>query len=110
MSLISSSTTPSVAPLRRHAALLMLVLSLAVASVVWGWLVSPALADTARAKSRAVKQQYGCRNRLTGKIRPLAKASAKCRFNEVRVVRQTTTVKSTVGPQGATGDLGPQGA
>ena len=54
MNWISSHMTTPATPLRRHAVLFMLVLCLAVPSVAWGWLVSPALAaSNTRAKSRA---------------------------------------------------------
>src|SRR3954452_10577573 len=65
---------------RAHRLSLVLAITfcLALASAAWGWLVAPALADV-KAKSGATKLQFGCRNKLSGVIRPLGTATVRCR-------------------------------
>src|SRR3954453_21767568 len=96
---------------RRHLAVLALVASLALVGAAWTWHVAAALAETGAAKSRATKLRFGCRNKLTGVVRPIASGSVKCRFDEVRVLRAgTPTPSGSKGAQGAQGADGAQGA
>ena len=68
----------------RRFVVLAVVVTLTISSAIWGLLVSPALAETAaRLKSRAAKLQYGCRNKLTGVVRPLSSGTIQ-RFSRSR--------------------------
>src|SRR4051794_11700972 len=92
---------------RGYTALLLTSLVLALA------LLSPIVTS-----ALAMSITYGCRNKLTGAVRPLAGAQA-CRFNEVRVVHWPTAApgvlisrsnSSNKGPQGLRGPQGQTGA
>src|SRR4051795_2802089 len=94
----------------RKALATALALSLVVMSVLWVLYAAPAMANS---RPRAKKVQYGCRNKLTGAVRQIARPAAKCHFNGVRVLLLSssgTGSPTLAGPQGADGAQGSAGA
>src|SRR4051794_20005001 len=105
MTSIFGTTSPA-----GRAGRLCLVAALALVIAMWAWRVSPALAETAvRAKARASAVKSGCRNKLSGVVRPTT-LKQRCRIGEPRVVPSGGTTPGTRGDTGAAGPQGPQGA
>src|SRR4051794_27547392 len=74
----------------------MLALALALVCAAWSWTTSPAIAEKA-ARTRSDELtivygvRYGCRNKLTGIVRPVSSTTVRCRYNEIRVLRNTAS-------------------